>query len=183
MPSSTALRARCSLDLTANLGLALFSPMFADPVRPANTTRFIFLDAHATEFFREWDKVANDTVALLRAEAGREPYERLLSDLVGGLSTRSGEFPLRWAAHYVQIHTTGVKLIHHPVVGDLELSFDSFQLATDPSQSLLTYTAEPGSPSQDALNLLANCVATPDGFDQPASTDASKQAESFQTAD
>jgi hypothetical protein len=147
--------------LTANeLGLALFSPMYADPVGHPNSARFLFLDPHATEFFRDWDKVANDTVALLRAEAGREPYDRGLSDLIGELSTRSGEFRVRWAAHNVQIHTTGVKLIHHPIVGDLELAFESFSLATDPSQSLLTYTAEPASASQDALNRLAGEVTT-----------------------
>lgn len=76
-----------------------------------------------------------------------------------------------------------MKLIHHPVVGDLELAFESFPLAADPSQSLLTYTAEPGSPSQDALNLLAIWAATPDGFEQAASSDTSKQAESFETPD
>ena len=114
----------------------------------------MFLDAHAAEFFRDWNRVVNDTVALLHAEAGRHPNDRRLSDLIGELSTRSDEFRGRWAAHDVQIHTTGVKLIHHPVVGDLDLSFESFPLAADPSQSLLVYTAEPGSPSQDALRLL-----------------------------
>jgi MmyB-like transcription regulator ligand binding domain len=76
------------------------------------------------------------------------------------LSTRSDDFRRRWAAHDVQIHTTGVKLIHHPVVGDLDLSYESFPLAADLSQSLLTYTAEPESPSQDALTLLANWAAS-----------------------
>jgi transcriptional regulator with XRE-family HTH domain len=147
--------------LTANdLGFALFSPVYADPVRPPNTARFIFLDPHAGGFFRDWDKIANDTVALLRAEAGRDPYDRQLSDLIGELSTRSEEFRARWAAHHVRIHTSGVKLIHHPVVGDLELAFESFPLAADPSQSLLTYTAEPASPSQDALSLLASWAAS-----------------------
>ena len=112
------------LDILAanDLGFALFSPIYADPVRPPNNARFLFLDPHATEFFRDWDKVANDTVALLRAEAGRDPYDRQLSDLIGELSTRSDEFRVRWAAHHVRIHTTGVKLFHHPVVGDLELA-------------------------------------------------------------
>jgi hypothetical protein len=171
--------------LTANqLGYALYSPMYADPVRPPNNARFIFLDPHATEFFRDWNKVANDTVALLRAEAGRNPHDRQLSDLIGELSTRSDEFRGRWAAHNVRIHTTGVKLIHHPVVGDLDLPFESFPLAADPSQSLLTYTAEPGSPTQDALNLLASWAATPDDFEQSGvSTDDSKEAESFETPD
>jgi transcriptional regulator with XRE-family HTH domain len=147
--------------LAANdLGVALFSPVYADPVRPPSNARFVFLDPHATEFFGDWDKVANDTVALLRAEAGRDPHDRGLSDLVGELSTRSEEFRRRWAAHHVRIHTTGVKRFHHPVVGDLELAFESFPLAADPGQSLLTYTAEPGSPSQDALSLLASWAAS-----------------------
>ena len=147
--------------LAANeLGRALFAPIYADPVSPPNNARFVFLDPQATEFFRDWNKAANDTVALLHAEAGRHPYDRRLSDLIGELSTRSDEFRGRWAAHNVQIHTTGVKLIHHPVVGDLDLSYDSFPMAADPSQSLLTYTAEPWSPSQDALRLLASWAAT-----------------------
>jgi MmyB-like transcription regulator ligand binding domain len=149
--------------LAANtLGRALFSPVYADPVRPPNSARFVFLDPSATVFFREWDKVANDVVALLRAEAGRDPHARQLSDLIGELSTRSHEFRGRWAAHDVRIHATGVKLLHHPVVGDLDLAFDTFPLGADPSQSLLTYTTEPGSSSQDALNLLASWSATTD---------------------
>ena len=157
--------------LTANqLGYALFSPIYADPVRPPNAARFVFLDPHATEFYRDWNKVADDTVALLHAEAGRRPYDRGLSDLIGELSTRTNEFRGRWAAHDVRIHTTGPKLIHHPVVGDLELWYESFPLALDLSQSLLTYTAEPGSPTQDALNLLASWAAT-SGLEPAASTD------------
>jgi hypothetical protein len=147
--------------LAANdLGAALYSPIHADPARPANTARFVFLDPHATEFFRDYGKAANDTVALLRAEAGRDPYDRDLSDLIGQLSTRSDDFRRRWAAHNVRIHTSGIKLLHHPVVGDLDLSFESLPLPADPGQSLLTYTAEPGSPTQDALRLLASWAAT-----------------------
>jgi len=170
--------------LAANdLGRALYTPIYADPVRPPNTARFIFLDPHATELFRDWDKVANDIVALLRAEAGRDPYDRQLSDLIGQLSTRSNEFRVRWAAHNVRIHTTGLKLLHHPVVGDLELAFESFPLAADPSQNLLTYTAEPGSPSQHALRLLASWAVTTGDLGQPASTGDSEPAESVQTPD
>jgi hypothetical protein len=156
--------------LAANdLGFALFSPAFVDPSRPANTTRFVFLDQSATEFFREYDKVANDTVALLRAEAGRDPYDRELSDLIGQLSTRSEDFRRRWAAHNVRIHTSGVKLIHHPVVGDLDLSFEFFPMPGDPTQSLLTYTAQPSSPTQDALTLLASWSTTADDLRLPRS--------------
>lgn len=150
------------LDVLASnaLGRALFSPMYADPISPHNTARFVFLDPHATEFFRAWPSVANDTVAMLRAEAGRDPYDRRLSELIGELSTRSDDFRTRWAAHNVRIHSTGIKLLHHPVVGDLDLAFESFPVAGDPNQSLLTYTSEPGSPTEDALNLLASWAAT-----------------------
>jgi transcriptional regulator with XRE-family HTH domain len=164
------------LDILAanNLGLALYSPIYTDPARPANNARFVFLDPTAAEFFRDYDKAANDTVALLRAEAGRDPYDRDLTDLIGQLSTRSEEFRHRWAAHNVRIHTSGVKLLHHPFVGDIDLSFESFPAPADPSQSLLIYTAEPGSPTQDALNLLASWTAT---ADHPGPTHASRDEE------
>jgi transcriptional regulator with XRE-family HTH domain len=147
--------------LAANaLGHALYSPIYADPIRPPNNARFTFLDPQATEFFRDWAKIANDTVALLRAEAARDPYDRGVSDLIGELSTRSDQFRVRWAAYNVRIHTSGVKLMHHPVVGDLELPYESFPIPGEQSQSLLTYTPEQGSPSQDALSLLASWGAT-----------------------
>ncbi|MEU7748261.1 helix-turn-helix transcriptional regulator [Nonomuraea sp. NPDC049158] len=164
--------------LAANpLGRALFSPVYADPVRPPNNARFVFLDPRATEFFRDWDKVAGDTVAMLRAEAGRDLYDRRLTDLIGELSTRSEDFRRRWAAHNVRIHTTGVKLLHHPVVGDLDLPFETFPLGADPSQFLLTYTAEPASSSQDALNLLAGWAATNDDINEDASTNDAESTE------
>jgi transcriptional regulator with XRE-family HTH domain len=170
--------------LAANdLGRALYAPIYADPVRPPNTARFIFLDPQATELFCDWGKVANDIVALLRAEAGRDPYDRQLSDLIGELSTRSNEFRVRWAAHNVRIHTSGLKRLHHPVVGDLELAFETFPLAADPTQNLLTYTAEPGSPTQHALRLLASWAVTTDDIERPASTDDSEPAESVETPD
>jgi transcriptional regulator with XRE-family HTH domain len=147
--------------LAANaLGYALYSPMYADPVRPANNARFIFLDPRSTDFWRDWDKAANDTATMLRTEAGRDPYDRELSDLVGELSTRSEEFRARWASHDVRIHTNGVKLIHHPVVGDIDLPFEYSPLGADPGQSLLIYTAEPDSPAHDALNLLASWTSS-----------------------
>jgi transcriptional regulator with XRE-family HTH domain len=166
-----ALNGRLDVLAANDLGVALYSPVFADPARPANTARFVFLDPHATEFFRDYDKAANDTVALLRAEAGRDPYDRDLSDLIGQLSTRSDEFRRRWAAHDVRIHTSGVKLLHHPVVGDLDLPFESFPLPADPGQNLLIYTAERGSPTEDALHLLASWAATADHLALPHTSD------------
>ena len=143
-----------------DLAEALFSDVFQDPVRPANLARFVFLDPRARTFYRDWGKAAGDTVAVLRTEAGRNPYDRSLSDLVGQLSTRSDEFRVRWAAHDVGFHRTATKEMHHPLVGDLTLIFEMLELPADPGLSLLTYSAEPGSPSEDALGELARWSET-----------------------
>jgi hypothetical protein len=134
--------------------------VYADHDGTPNNARFVFLDPQARSFFREWDKVANDTVAILRAEAGRDPHDRDLSDLIGQLSTRSEDFRRRWAAHDVRIHATGMKLLHHPVVGDLDLPYESLPLATGSSWSLVGYTPEPDSAARDALALLASWAAS-----------------------
>jgi len=147
--------------LTANrLGYALYSPVFDDPARPANLARFAFLDPRATNFYPNWEDAANTTVALLHTEAGRDPYDRGLTDLVGELSTRSETFRERWAAHDVRLHQTGTKHLHHPVVGELKLGFEAMPLPADPGLTLTAYSAEPGTPAQDALRLLASWSAT-----------------------
>ena len=143
------------------LGEAFYAPLFDEPVQPVNSARFVFLNPRATEFFLDWDTIANDAVGILRAEAGRDPYDKRLSDLIGELSTRSDEFRVRWAAHNVKLHRTGVKRFHHPVVGELTLDFESLDLPGDPGQKLLVYSAEPGSRSQEALDLLASWASTP----------------------
>jgi transcriptional regulator with XRE-family HTH domain len=143
------------------LGRAVFAPLFDTAARTPNIARFIFLDPAAQGFYIEWDGLAGDTVALLRAEAGRDPNDRALTDLIGELSTRSEVFRTWWAAHNVRLHRSGVKHLHHPVVGDLTLAYESMDLTTDPGLRLNAYTAEPGSPSQDALNLLASWTAAP----------------------
>ena len=109
----------------------------------------------------DWDGVAGDAVAILRAEAGRDPYDKRTSDLIGELSTRSDEFRVRWAAHNVKFHRTGSKALHHPVVGDLTLDYEALELAGDEGQRILIYNAEPASPSAEALDLLASWAATP----------------------
>jgi hypothetical protein len=86
----------------------------------------------------------------------------LLSDLIGELSTRSDIFRVRWADHNVRQHRSGVKHFHHPVVGDISLAYESLELVADPGLVLNGYSAEPGSASQDALNLLASWAATTD---------------------
>lgn len=145
----------------SQLGYAVFAPIFASPSRQANIARFIFLDPAASDFYLDWDRLASDTVALLRAEAGRDPYDRALSHLIGELSTRSETFRTRWAAHNVRFHRSGVKRLHHPVVGDLTLTYESMELTADAGLRLNAYSAEPGTASQDALNLLASWAATP----------------------
>lgn len=145
--------------LAANaLGRALYSPLYdqADAGELPNSARFLFLDPAAPEFFLDYDKVLNDCVAFLRTEAGRDPYDRDLSDLVGELSTRSEDFRRRWAAHDVRYHRTGRKRFHHPLVGELELDYEAFELPGDPGQRINVYTAPPDSPSEEALNLLAS---------------------------
>jgi transcriptional regulator with XRE-family HTH domain len=148
--------------LAANrLGEAVYSPVFDFPSRPVNMARFLFLSPKAPEFFEDWDTIAHDAVAILRAAAGRDPYDKRLTDLIGELSTRSDEFRVRWGAHNVKFHLTGSKRFHHPLVGDLTLNFEALEIAADPGQRLNIYFAEPGSPSHHALNLLAAWITTP----------------------
>ena len=132
-----------------------------------NFGRFIFLDPRAQAFYRDWEDAAQQTVALLRAEAGRAPYDRALSDLVGELSTRSDALPHLWASHDVREHRTGIKSIHHPVVGDLDLTYEAMDLTSDRGLLFLAFTAEPGSASHDGLKLLASWAAD-DASTRPA---------------
>jgi transcriptional regulator with XRE-family HTH domain len=156
--------------LAANpLGRALYAQHFDSVYGPPNSARFIFLDPHASAFYADWEQVATDAVAVLRSEAGKDPYDRDLSDLVGELSTRSETFRTRWAAHNVRYHDTGAKRFHHPVVGDLELTYENMELVADPGLTMFVYTAEAGSRSAEALNLLASWAAT---LDEEEATDA-----------
>lgn len=148
---------------TNQLGYALHSEFYVSPVRPACHVRFVFLEEErARRFFPDWELSANITVAILRSEAGRDPYDRGPSDLVGELSTRSEKFRTQWAAHNVRHHYTGMKHFHHPVVGELHLMFEAMELSADTGLSLMVYPPEPGSPSEDALRLLASWAATQD---------------------
>jgi len=142
------------------LGRALFSEMFDDSRQPVNAARFVFLDPKAQMFYHDWESNARQIVALLRVEAGRSPYDRQLSDLVGELSTRSDLFRKLWGAHDVREHRTGIKSIHHPIVGDLDLNYLGLDLAADRTLQMLVFSAEPGSASHDGLELLANWVDT-----------------------
>jgi hypothetical protein len=143
------------------LGQALYSPVFDNPSRPANLARFAFLDRRAHTFYPDWDELSASTAAVLRAEAGRDPYNRDLSDLIGELATRSEEFRT-WADHNVRLHQTAAKHFRHPVVGLIDVDFDSMALLTKDEWglTLTCYSAQPGSPSDDAMKLLASWAAT-----------------------
>jgi transcriptional regulator with XRE-family HTH domain len=138
------------------LGRALFSDVYGDGATGFNLARYVFLDSRSRDFFAQWDVVARDSVAALRIEAGRNPYDRGLTDLVGELSTRSEEFRTWWAAHNVKFHTTATKTLHHPAVGDLELTGEALVLPGDPGLTIITYTVEPNSASEQALSFLAS---------------------------
>jgi MmyB-like transcription regulator ligand binding domain len=148
-----------------------FSELYATPARPINNARFVFLDPRAEAFYSDWERVADDCVAILRWAAGRDPSDRDLSDLVGELATHCEAFRTRWAAHNVRIHQTGVKHFHHPAVGDLSLTFEMMELRADTGLTILTYTAEPGSKSEEALNLLGSWIATLDQAEPANATD------------
>jgi transcriptional regulator with XRE-family HTH domain len=154
---------------TNRLGAALYSEVLEDPVRPANVARFLFLNPRGPQFFVDWESVANEAVAILRAEAGRDPYDKRLTDLIGELSTRSDEFRIRWAAHDVKFHRTGTKRLYHPLVGELVLAYEALDLPGDTGQRILAYTAEPSSASHEALQLLASWSAA---TEQAAAADA-----------
>jgi transcriptional regulator with XRE-family HTH domain len=147
--------------LAANrLARALYAPVLADPRRPANTARFIYLDPASHEFFTDWERAADDIAAMLRSEAGRNPHDKQLIELIGELSTRSEDFRTRWAAHNVRFHRTGHKTVHHPVVGRLELMFEAMEFPAHAGLTLLIYTAPAGTPTADGLTLLASWAAT-----------------------
>ncbi|MDX3264970.1 helix-turn-helix transcriptional regulator [Streptomyces sp. MI02-2A] len=151
-------------DLVAvnHLARALYAPLLADPRRPANIARFIYLDPAAGAFLPDWDRAADDVAAMLRGEAARNPYDKDLSDLIGELSTRSEIFRRRWADHNVRQHRIGPKKFQHPAVGVLEVNVETMSLASEPSLTLVIYTAVPDTPSADALRLLSTWAATQD---------------------
>ena len=150
------------MDLIAanHLGRAMYADVYTDPAGPPNFARFTFLDAAARRFYPNWNRFADMTVANLRTAAGIDPHDKGLHDLVGELSTRSDEFRRRWGAHNVRTHAGGTKHYHHHVVGDLDLAYETMDLRSEPGLSMTIFTAEPASPTAQALALLASWAAT-----------------------
>ncbi|TDB78289.1 helix-turn-helix transcriptional regulator [Micromonospora sp. KC723] len=145
---------------TNALGRAFYAPLIGDGGRLPNLARFQFLDPAARDFYPDWERFAEMCVGVMRAEAGRDPHDCGLQDLVGELSTRSEDFRRLWADHNVRTHGAGTKRFHHPVVGELTLAYEELAITAEPGLVLLVYTAEPGSPSAERLRLLASWEAT-----------------------
>ncbi|WP_251096542.1 helix-turn-helix transcriptional regulator [Streptomyces sp. Caat 7-52] len=142
------------------LARAFYTDLFANAANQRNLARFQFLDPASRRFYPDWDLFADMAVAMLHAQAGRSPYDKDLHDLVGELSTRVDEFRTRWSARNVRRHGTGTKRFRHPSVGELTLAYESLDLASEPGLHMTVYTAEPGSPSEEGLRLLASLAAT-----------------------
>lgn len=155
---SAALVRNGRLDILATnaLGRALWAPAIDNAVGVPNLARFAFLDPSGPDFYDDWQTIGRDVVAVLRTQAGRTPYDKDLTDLVGELATRSEPFRTWWATHDVREQSTGVKKLRHPLVGDIALTFNELALPGDPGLSIKAYTAEPGSASEDKLRLLAS---------------------------
>lgn len=140
------------------LARALFADAYGDGAT-FNLARYLFLDSRSREFYTDWESVARGSVAAMRIEAGRNPFDQALTDLVGQLSTRSEEFRVWWAAQEVKLHRTATKTMHHSVVGDIELTGEAVELPADPGLTMIIYTVEPSSPSAQALSFLASWSA------------------------
>ena len=147
---------------TNALGRAFYSPVIWDGGRTPNLARFQFLDPASRDFYPDWDLFGEMCVGIMRAEAGRDPHDRTMQDLVGELSTRSETFRTLWGAHNVRTHGSGTKRFHHPVAGELTLAYEELAITAEPGLVLLVYTAEPGSPSAERLHLLASWSASED---------------------
>ena len=142
------------------IGHAVFSPVIDDPANQRNNARFTFLNPASQNFYTDWEAGANSIVASLRVEAGRNPHDRALTDLIGELVTRSDVFRTRWAAHDVRFHRTGSKRIHHPDVGDLVFDYEALELPADPGLIVFTMTPTLDTPTDERLRLLGSLAAT-----------------------
>ena len=138
------------------LAAALFGDWARLPVQERNWARLVFQRPEYRDLIVDWKQKAIDTVSQLRLDAGTHPNDPLLSALVGELCVKNEEFRQLWATHNVKEQCHGIQRLRHPLVGELDLRLDTFLLADDHEQALLTYHAEPGSPSAEGLRLLAS---------------------------
>jgi transcriptional regulator with XRE-family HTH domain len=146
---------------TNALGRAFYTPLIGEGGRTPNLARFQFLDPASREFYPDWDLFAHMCVSIMRAEAGRDPHNRAMQELVGELSTQSDTFRRLWGSHDVRTHGTGTKRFNHPDLGEVEFAYEELALTAEPGLALIVYTAEPGSPSAEKVRLLSSLAASP----------------------
>jgi transcriptional regulator with XRE-family HTH domain len=156
---------RMDLLATNTLGWAMHSSLYASLDAAGggnhpNFARYTFLDADSRRFYPDWATAAATCVSILRTEAGRDPHDKVMHDLVGELSTRSEDFRALWSSHDVRLHGAGTKHFHHTAVGELELAYESLEMVAEPGLTLTLYAPEPASPTAQALDLLATWAAT-----------------------
>jgi transcriptional regulator with XRE-family HTH domain len=158
------------LDIVAAnpLGRAFYQDVFDMPGQTPNIARFTFLDSRALDFYPDWDFFAGVTVAILHTEAGRDPHNKELHDLIGELSTRSDDFRRLWGSHDVRHHGTGSKTFRHPVAGEITVAYEGMAMESEPGLTLTVYAAEPGSESAERLRLLASWAVSEVGADDGA---------------
>jgi transcriptional regulator with XRE-family HTH domain len=154
---------------TNALGRAFYTPLIGEGGRTPNLARFQFLDPSSRDFYPDWDLFAHMCVSIMRAEAGLDPHNRAMQELVGELSTQSDTFRRLWGSHDVRTHGTGTKRFNHPDVGEVEFAYDELALTAEPGLAMIVYTAEPGSPSAEKVRLLGSLAAGPFAADEASS--------------
>lgn len=158
------------------LARAILFDMDAVPVRDRNLAKWIFLAPEARDRFADWDDIASEAAAVLRAEAGVNPDDPVLNELIGELSVKSPEFRCMWSEHKVRSCAFGSKRLIHPIAGRLTLDYEALAVPGVSDQKVVAYIAAEGSPSSDGLNLLASWIARPVGDPRapvrPQATDA-----------
>ncbi len=157
MTATPAYVRNASMDILAanKLCFALYQGVLAPDTLPLNIARFVFLDPRAAEFFVQWDSIADDFTSALRIQAGKNPQDAALNQLVGELATNSTTFSARWARHDVRLHQTATKRLNNTLVGEIELTGDALELTGD-GLTLIAYTAPPASRAQQQLDLLSS---------------------------
>jgi transcriptional regulator with XRE-family HTH domain len=142
------------------IAVALYTDFAQIPAARRNYIRLLFTDRVVRGLHQQWEHDARDAVAALRMEAAKDPDDPDLARLVGDLSVQDSDFSSWWAEHRVNSASYGTKHYRHPTVGELTLDCDIWDSPDGSGQRLMVLTAEPGTPSHDALRILTSWTAS-----------------------